>query len=117
VSILSCRGALRVCGVSSGDVMPDSWREQASCLDVDAELFFPVGDGPAAREQAEEARAVCRGCSVLGQCRELELTTVSGRLRNEFGVFAGMSADERRVELHRRARQARRARAGRGVAA
>jgi WhiB family redox-sensing transcriptional regulator len=118
MSILSCRSAPRASGVSSGDEMPDSWRDQASCLDVDAELFFPVGDGPVALEQAEEAKAVCRMCPVLSECREFELTLVSGRLRNEHGVFAAMTADERRAELRRRARQARRATAaGSGVAA
>jgi WhiB family redox-sensing transcriptional regulator len=117
--ILSCRSAPRASGVSSGDEMPDSWRDQASCLDVDAELFFPVGDGPVAREQAEEAKAVCCACPVLAECREFELTPVSGRLRSDDGVSAGMTADERRAELRRRVRQARRRgrAAGRGVAA
>lgn len=113
--ILSCSGGGGVSGASSGGEMPDSWRDQASCLDVDPEFFFPEGKSPAAVKQAEAARAICLACRVLGQCRELELTpTSAGALRNDFGVFAAMTADERRAELRRRAR---RARAGQGVAA
>jgi WhiB family redox-sensing transcriptional regulator len=116
MSILSCTSRGRAGGVSSGAQMPDSWRDQASCLDVDPELFFPVGIGEPAVEQAEEAKAVCRACPVLAQCREFELTpTPRGGLRNEHGVFAGLTVVERRAELRRRARRGRAA--GRGVAA
>ena len=114
--ILSCTSRGRACGVSSGEQMPDSWRDQASCLDVDPELFFPVGVGELAVGQAEEAKAVCRGCPVLSECCEFELTPTSrGGLRNEFGVFAGLTVVERRAELRRRARRGRAV--GRGVAA
>jgi WhiB family redox-sensing transcriptional regulator len=114
--ILSCAGGGRASGASSHGEMSDSWRDQASCLDVDPEFFFPEGKSPAAVEQAEAARAICWACPVLGQCRKLELTpTPSGRLRNEFGVFAAMTADERHDELRRRVRRARAGR--RGVAA
>ena len=115
--ILSCPDRRRACGVSSGDQMPGSWRDQASCLDFDPELFFPVGTGELAVEQAEEAKAVCATCPVLGQCREFELTPPPrGGLRNEYGVFAAMTPEERHAELRRRARQVRRA-AGSVVAA
>jgi WhiB family redox-sensing transcriptional regulator len=119
MSILSSVGGGRAYGVSTGDEMPDSWRDQGLCVDIDPEFFFPVGDGPVALEQAEEAKAVCLGCPVLSECREFELTSTSrGRLRSEAGVFAAMTPDERRAELRRRARQARRATAaGSGVAA
>jgi WhiB family redox-sensing transcriptional regulator len=117
MSILSSVGGGRAYGVSTGDEMPDSWRDQGLCIDIDPEFFFPVGDGPAAREQAEEAKEVCQACPVLAQCREFELTPTSrGRLRSEDGVFAAMTPDERHAELRRRARRRGRA-AGRGVAA
>jgi WhiB family redox-sensing transcriptional regulator len=98
--------------------MPDSWRGQGSCIEIDPEFFFPEGTLPAAVAQAEEAKAVCWACPVLGQCREFELALVDGRLRNEHGVAAAMTADERRAELVRRRRRAQRAAAARqGVAA
>jgi WhiB family redox-sensing transcriptional regulator len=103
--------------VPSGDEGPDDWRNSAACLDVDRELFFPVGTGEIAVEQAEQAKAVCLGCPVLAECREFELTPLStGGLRNpDYGVFAGMTAGERRAQLCRRARGA--GAGGRGVAA
>jgi WhiB family redox-sensing transcriptional regulator len=115
VFILSCSGGGRASGVSSGDVMPDSWRGRASCLGVDPDLFFPDGEASrVVRAQVARARAVCAACPVLAECREFELTPPSsGGLRNDFGVFAGMTADERRTELGAR----RAAAAGRGVAA
>lgn len=113
MSILSCRSAPRACGVSSGDVMPDSWRDQASCLDEDPELFFPIGSTGPALEQIEEAKAVCRRCPVAAQCLSWALDTGEA-----FGVWGGLSEDERRAELRRRARARQKAvRAGAGAAA
>jgi WhiB family redox-sensing transcriptional regulator len=87
--------------VSSGDVGPDQWLSQGLCGDEDPELFFPDGEkGAVAREQIAQAKAVCAVCPVLAQCREWELTpTREGKLRNEFGVFAGLSAGERQAAL------------------
>lgn len=115
MSILSSSSPGRAHGVSSGGEMPDSWRGQGLCIAIDPEFFFPVeSETAAAKAQARQAKAVCRGCPVLAQCREFELTpTSSGRLRSEYGVFAGMTAEERRVELYRRARRS----GGVGVAA
>jgi WhiB family redox-sensing transcriptional regulator len=117
--ILSSGGGGRAYGVSAGDVMPDSWRDQGPCIEIDPEFFFPEGKLPAAVAQAEKAKAVCRACPVLGQCREFELSaTPEGGLRSSDGVFAAMTADERRAELVRRRRRAQRAAAtGRTVAA
>ena len=108
MSILACSEPARAYGVSSSDVGPDPWRRsEGLCSDEDPELHFPDGESsPAARGQIAEAKAVCAACPVLAECREWELTPTSkGRLRNEYGVFAGMTADERRAAL-RRARRA-----------
>jgi len=118
--ILSSVGGRCAYGVSAGDVMPDSWRGQGRCLDEDPELFFPIGTSDAAIAQIREAKAVCRACPVLGQCRKFELTPLhAGGLRNEYGVFAAMTAHERRAVLVRRRRRAQRraAATGRTVAA
>ena len=68
------------------------WRAKAACRDKDPELFFPVGNTGAAYQQIEEAKAVCRTCKV------------------DYGVWGGLSEDERRA-LKRRAMRARRSQA------
>jgi len=76
-----------------------TWRNRSACLDVDPELFFPIGNtGPALR-QIEEARAVCGLCEVLETC--LKWANDSGR---DSGVWGGKSEDERRSIKRRDAR-------------
>ena len=41
------------------------WRDRAACLDVDPELFFPIGNTGPALAQIDEAKAVCRTCPVV----------------------------------------------------
>lgn len=77
------------------------------CRDEDPELFFITGPGPASTRQLDAAKAVCRRCPVTAACAEWALS--SGQ---DFGVWGGLSADERRAV--RRARTAGRpCRAGR----
>lgn len=75
------------------------WRHQAACLDEDPELFFPIGNTGPALLQIEEAKSVCRRCSVLDDCAEWALS--SGQ---DAGVWGGMSEDERRALRRRTAR-------------
>ena len=42
------------------------WRHEAACRDVDPELFFPIGNTGPALLQIEEAKQVCRRCTVHG---------------------------------------------------
>jgi len=75
------------------------WRHRAACRDEDPELFFPIGTtGPALR-QVDEAKAVCRRCTVVEDCRSWSLET-----GQEAGVWGGLSEDERRAVLSRSAR-------------
>ncbi|MFD5426377.1 WhiB family transcriptional regulator [Streptomyces sp. NPDC127084] len=83
------------------------WRRNAVCRDEDPELFFPVGDAGLALLQAEEAKAVCRRCPVMGQCLTWALETSQAH-----GVWGGLSEDERRRIKRRSAR-----RTGMGMAA
>lgn len=79
------------------------WRDQAACLTVDSELFFPIGNTGPALAQIEEAKAVCATCSVVDICLKWALDN-----NQDAGVWGGTSEDERR-SLKRRKARARRA--------
>ncbi len=75
------------------------WRHRAACRDEDPELFFPIGNTGPALLQIEEARAVCRRCTVREEC--LQWALESGQ---DHGVWGGLSEDERRALKRRTAR-------------
>jgi WhiB family transcriptional regulator, redox-sensing transcriptional regulator len=68
------------------------WRHEAACREVDPELFFPIGNTGPALLQIDEAKQVCRRCSVMDEC--LRWAIDSGQ---DAGVWGGMSEDERRA--------------------
>jgi WhiB family redox-sensing transcriptional regulator len=68
------------------------WRHEAGCREVDPELFFPIGNSGPALLQIEEAKQVCRRCTVMEEC--LRWAIDSGQ---DAGVWGGMSEDERRA--------------------
>ncbi len=69
------------------------WRQRAACRGVDPELFFPVGTtGPVVEWQTAAAKAVCAGCPVIDACRGWALAT-----REPFGIWGGLSEQERRA--------------------
>ena len=74
----------------------ENWQSFAACRDEDPELFFPIGSGPAAQAQAEEAKRVCWRCPAMQLCGQWALQT-----RQDVGVWGGMSEHDRRL-LHRR---------------
>ena len=76
-----------------------TWRNRATCLGEDPELFFPIGHGGPAFVQIEEAKAICRRCEVVETC--LRWALESGA---DTGVWGGLSDDERRSLKRRRAR-------------
>jgi WhiB family redox-sensing transcriptional regulator len=64
----------------------EDWRLGAVCAQVDPDLWFPEkGSTP------HEAKAMCRRCPVTTEC-------LNDALANDelFGVFGGLSAQERR---------------------
>lgn len=77
------------------------WRHRAACRGVDPELFFPIGNTDPAIAQTEEAKQVCRQCTVSESC--LTWALESGQ---DAGVWGGLSEDERR-NLKRRTARAR----------
>jgi WhiB family redox-sensing transcriptional regulator len=72
------------------------WRHHAACRDEDPELFFPIGTSGPALLQVEQAKAVCRRCTVTDQC--LRWALESGQ---DAGVWGGMSEEERRAVKRR----------------
>jgi WhiB family redox-sensing transcriptional regulator len=77
------------------------WRHEAACRDEDPELFFPIGTGGPALLQIDEAKAVCRRCSVTEACLAWAFET-----GQEAGVWGGLDEDERLALKRRRGARA-----------
>lgn len=75
------------------------WRHQSACLDEDPELFFPIGNTGPAVAQVQRAKMVCNSCSVKDACLQWALDA-----GQDYGVWGGMSEDERRALKRRNAR-------------
>ena len=75
------------------------WQLAAACRGADSNLFFhPEGERGAARVARElAAKAVCAHCPVLVQCAHHALT-----VREPYGVWGGMTEDEREAIYTRR---------------
>ena len=74
----------------------ENWRDAGLCRDENPNLFYPIGRGRAALDQAEEAKAVCLVCPSREPCLAFALAT-----RQELGVWGGTSPEERRLLLGR----------------
>lgn len=78
---------------------PTDWRDEAACRTADPEVFFPNAHGAAAQTAHRPAKAVCATCPVVADCLSWALTQGL-----DFGVFGGLTADERR-SLRQRLKQ------------
>ena len=75
---------------------PLTWTSEASCHGQSRLFFAPPGERPEARAVREaQARAVCRSCDVLHQCREW------ARDHREYGFWGGESEEERAAAGYR----------------
>lgn len=83
---------------SAGQDDDRGWQDQANCLGVDPDLFFPERGA-----STREAKEVCRGCVVRLDC--LEFALVNGE---KFGIWGGLSERERRRLRRQRALSTRR---------
>ena len=63
-----------------------SWQERALCAQTDPEAFFPEKGG-----STREAKRICTGCEVRGECLEYALEH-----DERFGIWGGLSERERR---------------------
>jgi len=67
-------------------VIPGDWAARALCAEVSGDLFYPeLG------EDAERAKAVCRGCEVRVECLEYSL-----EIDDREGIFGGFTERIRR---------------------
>jgi hypothetical protein len=58
-----------------------------ACKDVDTNLFFSE-----LKSKVEKAKAICNSCVVKSECLEFALNDGI-----EFGIFGGVTADERKA--------------------
>jgi WhiB family redox-sensing transcriptional regulator len=81
------------------------WQLRGSCRGTDSDLFFhPEGERGQARSSREEsAKEVCLHCPVCKPCREHAL-----KVHEPYGVWGGMTEEERE-EYYSREKQAARA--------
>lgn len=69
-----------------------SWMEQAKCVGMADEVFFPERG-----QSVNEAKAICASCPVREACLEYALVAVE-----RFGIWGGASERERRRLRRRR---------------
>ncbi len=80
-----------------------TWQDDAACKSLPLEMFFPP-----AEQEADAAKAICSGCTVKEPC--LEAALAAGE---RFGIWGGLTSDERQtIAARRRARTARAKAAG-----
>ena len=77
------------------------WHERALCAQTDPEAFFPEKGG-----STREAKRVCSSCEVKVECLEYALEN-----DERFGIWGGLSEDERRDVRRKMAAERRAARA------
>lgn len=76
------------------------WQDQASCLGLDTNIFFPEGGGSTL---PLTARRMCAACPVRVECLEAALEMEGATCRSErHGFFGGLSPNKRYAEYLRR---------------
>lgn len=80
----------------------EEWQDLASCRHVPVEIFFPP-----AEQEADEAKTICATCQVRQPC--LEFAIAAGE---RFGIWGGLTTQERRSLIAKRRNRARQEKAG-----
>jgi WhiB family redox-sensing transcriptional regulator len=80
------------------------WQLQAACRGLDTRVFFhPEAERGVARAiREEQAKAICRTCPVLVECREQALA-----VQEPYGVWGALGESERRQIISQRRRRSR----------
>lgn len=75
------------------------WQVDAACRGLDtANFYHPENErGPSRVRRERQAKAICATCPVIENCLRWALAA-----REPYGVWGGMSADERELLLSRR---------------
>ena len=74
------------------------WKEQAACTGMPSEMFFPEVDTffpHTLRARENKAKAVCAKCPVDMEC--LNDALMNNTYDDDWGIFGGLTADERRA--------------------
>ncbi len=79
------------------------WRALASCARYTPELFFPAGETGLAGAQIAMAKRICIGCPVRQECLDYALVS-----NQRFGIWGGLTEEERRPVRRRWLMQTRR---------
>jgi WhiB family redox-sensing transcriptional regulator len=87
---------------TTGSTATTDWRHDAACRDMDGELWFPIGENPAAVTAAKKAKAICATCPVVMDCGTWAIQT-----RQPAGIWGGIDENERAAHLRRKTRQRR----------
>jgi len=71
-----------------------NWQDAGACRELDTAMFFhPQNERGAARIRRDHAaKRICAGCAVRGECADYAV-----RAREPYGVWGGLSEDEREV--------------------
>jgi Transcription factor WhiB len=96
---------------ADGSRLDRSWRNRAACLAEDLDVFFPP-PGPTALAAVAKARAICARCPVRAACLAYaQDNTIT------YGVWGGLTPEERRRQRRGQAEARRRERDAAIVAA
>jgi WhiB family redox-sensing transcriptional regulator len=87
----------------------ENWRVIAACRFVDPELFFPISAAGKCLDQVVEAKKVCASCLVQAEC-----LTFAQRTGQAYGIWGGLTEEERRQSASALSPGARRSALGRG---
>ena len=81
------------------------WQYQGACRNLDTEQFFhPEGErGGTRRRRDDAAKAICAQCPVIAECREYALAA-----QEPYGVWGGLTQEERRELIRESREEARR---------
>lgn len=72
------------------------WQAQGACHGLQTTMFFhpEYERGPTRMRREQDAKAVCRRCPVIDQCRAHAL-----KVHEPYGIWGGLSAEERKEVL------------------
>jgi WhiB family transcriptional regulator, redox-sensing transcriptional regulator len=69
------------------ELRPQPWMGDANCIGVDPDVFFPQRGDP-----TNEAKTICRACSVRAECLDYALS-----INERHGIWGGTSERQRRT--------------------